>query len=83
MESWFYILYSPTAAKFYIGHTTEPLEERLRKHNSQHAGFTGKLGDWKIVHSEHFNTKKEAYGREREVKSWKSRKRIERLTAEH
>ncbi|MBL7870279.1 MAG: GIY-YIG nuclease family protein, partial [Cyclobacteriaceae bacterium] len=49
MNALFYILFSSTAGKFYIGHTTEPIEERLRKHNSNHKGFTGKFQDWKIV----------------------------------
>jgi hypothetical protein len=35
-----YILHSAAAGMYYIGHTTEPIEERLRKHNSNHDGFT-------------------------------------------
>jgi putative endonuclease len=85
MAAWFYILYSLSANKYYFGHTTEPVEERLRKHNSNHDGFTGKNSDWKIVYSEAFVSKDQAYAREREVKSWKSRKMIERLirSSEH
>ena len=75
----FYILYSPTLNKYYIGHTGDRLEERVRKHNSHHKGFTGGHGDWKVVYKESFTTKEEAYRREREVKSWKSRKLIEKL----
>ncbi|MBN1637413.1 MAG: GIY-YIG nuclease family protein, partial [Ignavibacteriales bacterium] len=52
---------------------------RLKKHNSNHKGFTGKTNDWKIVYSEIFQTKEKAYAREREVKKWKSRKKIETL----
>ena len=74
-----YILYSPTKNKYYIGHTSDLLEERLRKHNSHHQGFTGKTGDWKIVYKEIFETKEKAYERERQIKNWKSRKLIERL----
>jgi putative endonuclease len=81
MRASFYILFSECANKFYIGHTTESLGERLRKHNSNHAGFTGKFKDWKIVYSEDLVTKELAYKREREVKSWKSRRRIEKLIA--
>ena len=79
MHPLFYILYSASADKYYIGHTTEPIEERLRKHNSGHDGFTGKFCDWNCVYSEQYATKQEAYKREREVKAWKSRKRIEAL----
>jgi len=70
-----------TANKFYIGHTTEPIEERLRKHNSNHKGFTGKFQDRKIVFTEGYPSQELAYAREREVKNWKSSKRIEKLIA--
>ncbi|MBL7842810.1 MAG: GIY-YIG nuclease family protein [Cyclobacteriaceae bacterium] len=81
MQAIFYILYSSTAGKYYVGHTTEDLGERLRKHNSHHKGFTGKFNDWQVVYYEAFTTKEEAYKREREVKSWKSKKRVEHLIA--
>ncbi len=74
----FYIIYSPALDKYYLG-STGNLEERLRKHNSNHKGFTGKADDWTIVYTEEFVTKTEAYRRERSVKSWKSRKKIEEL----
>ncbi|MEX2235618.1 MAG: GIY-YIG nuclease family protein [Cyclobacteriaceae bacterium] len=85
MEAVFYILYSPGSNKYYVGHTTEPIEERLRKHNSNHKGFTGKFHDWAIVYLEKYPSKDEAYAREREVKGWKSRKMIEQLmrSSEH
>ena len=79
MQAIFYILYSVSADKYYIGHTTEPIEERLRKHNSNHKGFTGKFADWIVVHIEIHESKKDAYRRELEVKKWKSRKKIELL----
>jgi putative endonuclease len=83
MSGIFYILFSSAANKFYVGHTTEPIEERLRKHNSNHDGFTGKFKDWGVVYSETFPSKQLAYTREREVKKWKSRKKIEQLISEH
>jgi putative endonuclease len=77
----FYILYSQLASKFYLGHTTEPIKERIRKHNSNHSGFTGKFQDWNLVYTENHVSKELAYAREREIKKWKSRKRIEKLIA--
>jgi putative endonuclease len=57
METYyFYIIYSPSIYKYYIGHTAE-LIERLRKHNSNHKGFTGKVNDWAFVYVETFETK--------------------------
>jgi putative endonuclease len=75
----FYILYSSSLDKFYVGHTGDEIKERVRRHNSNHKGFTGGIGDWQLVHSEFFLTKKQAYKREREVKAWKSRKMIQKL----
>ncbi|MEO7988070.1 MAG: GIY-YIG nuclease family protein [Chryseolinea sp.] len=81
MLATFYILFSQSADKYYVGHTTEPIEERLRKHLTNHNGFTGKFKDWQISYTESYNSKELAYKREREVKLWKSRKRIEKLIA--
>ena len=74
-----YILYSAFKDRYYIGHTGEELAERLRKHNSNHKGFTGGIGDWVIIYTENYNSKSDAYKRELELKNWKSRKRIEKL----
>jgi putative endonuclease len=72
----FYILYSKHCDRYYIGHTSTELSERLRKHNSNHNGFTGKSSDWEIVYFEVYATKSLAYFREKEVKRWKTRKMI-------
>ena len=77
--NFFYILYSKSLNQYYIGHTSEALEERLRKHLSNHSGFTGKTKDWVVVYFEEFETKSLAYRRELEVKKWKSRIRVEKL----
>ncbi|WP_262485054.1 GIY-YIG nuclease family protein [Chryseobacterium piperi] len=68
--------------KYYIGHSCEELQERLRKHLSNHKGFTAKVKDWNIVYYEIFNSKSEAYKRERELKAWKSRSKIQKLINE-
>jgi putative endonuclease len=84
MPFYCYILYSPKREAYYIGHTGDDFLERLRKHNSNHKGFTGKTGDWIIDYHEAFDCKELAYKREREIKSWKSRKRIEQfIGSEH
>ena len=76
-----YILYSSILDRYYVGHTGDDLQERLRRHNSNHKGFTGKICDWIIVYTEAYPTKTAAYQREREIKSWKSRKKIEIIIA--
>ena len=74
-----YILYSETLDKFYIGHTCENIDERLRKHLSNHKGFTANIKDWKIVYFEILENKSLAYKRELEIKSWKSKTKIKKL----
>jgi putative endonuclease len=76
-----YILFSTSKNNYYIGHTGDDINERIRKHNTNHKGFTGNTGDWKLVYQEEYITKILAYKRERQLKAWKSRKRIEQLIA--
>ena len=60
-EFYFYIIYSSQANKYYYGHSAN-IEDRLKKHNTYHKGFTGKWNDWVIVYYyEVFETKNEAY----------------------
>ena len=65
--------------KYYVGFTGDDLTERIRKHNTNHKGFTGGIGDWELKHSEMFLVKQDAMQREKQIKSWKSRKMIEKL----
>ena len=78
-----YILYSKQLERYYIGSTSDSLQSRLNKHNSNHKGYTGPVYDWQIVYSESFETVIEARRREREIKAKKSRKYIERLISKH
>jgi putative endonuclease len=59
--------------------TGDNLEERLRRHNTNHKGFTGTANDWNYFHVEEFSSKGEAVKREKEIKSMKSRTYIESL----
>jgi putative endonuclease len=73
-----YILYSEFLDRYYVGFTSN-IEERLKKHNSRHKGFTGKNSDWKVMYTKSFNSKFEAMKREKEIKGWKSRVKIQKL----
>ena len=75
-----YILFSKIRNKYYVGSSSNP-DSRLLKHNTNHQGFTGKVGDWEIVYSEEFLTRDESFKREKQIKSWKSRLMIEKLIA--
>ena len=79
MKHYTYILYSETINHYYVGYTSDLLEERLRKHNTNHKGYTGKTNDWVIVYFDIYESRKEAYARERDIKSKKSRIYIEKL----
>ena len=74
-----YILFSETLDRYYIGHTEMSPNDRLRKHLTDHDGFTAKAKDWKIVFSKAFDSKSDAYAQERKIKKWKSRALIEKL----
>jgi putative endonuclease len=74
-----YILFSADLNRYYIGSTTGVLEERLRRHLSNHSGYTAKAKDWVLVYSEPFEHIQIAMRREKELKAWKSRSRIQNL----
>jgi putative endonuclease len=74
-----YILFSSSLDRFYVGSCGEDLNGRLRRHLSDHKGFTAKAKDWQIVHVESFQTNAEALKRERQIKNWKSKVLIQKL----
>ncbi|MDQ6471937.1 GIY-YIG nuclease family protein [Flavobacterium sp. LHD-80] len=73
-----YILFSESKNKFYIGFTSN-LEKRLARHNQKSKGFTGNVSDWKVAYIENYVTKEIAHKRELQIKSWKSRIKIQEL----
>jgi putative endonuclease len=80
MDYYVYILYSAHLDLFYIGSSQNP-EIRLAKHLANHRGFTGKAKDWIICFTETFPGKAEAQKRERQLKNWKNKERIQQLIA--
>ncbi|MEP6711591.1 MAG: GIY-YIG nuclease family protein [Ferruginibacter sp.] len=74
-----YILFSAIKDRYYVGYTGDDLAERVRKHNTNHKGFSRKTGDWILMYHEIFKTKTGAIKREIEIKKKKSRKYIEQL----
>jgi putative endonuclease len=74
-----YILHSLSLDKFYVGSTSMSIEERLKKHLTNHDGFTSKAKDWVIVYYESYNTIQLAYVRELQIKRGKSKKAIIKL----
>jgi len=73
-----YILKSLRTGRYYVG-STQNLEERLRKHNAGHSSATKAYRPWKLMHTEVFDTRREALCREYQIKRQKSRAYIEAL----
>ncbi len=68
-----YILYSTKDRRLYVG-CTRNLGERLRKHNSGRVISTRNRRPLELIHSENFPEKKDAFKRERFMKSlWSGR----------
>jgi len=65
-----YILQSQSNQKYYIGYT-EDLEQRLSRHNRGLVRSTKSGTPWRVIYTEKFNTKSEAYKREQQIKSYK------------
>ena len=73
-----YILQSATNGKFYVGSALN-LPERLAEHQRGRSPYTRHGGPWNLVFQEEYATLVEARRRERQVKSWKSRRLIQEL----
>ena len=78
MRYYLYILRSISRESYYIGSTAD-LEDRLKRHNKGRSKYTKSGIPWELVYFEEFPTRSEAYRREMQLKSWKSKKRIIRL----
>ena len=76
--AFFYILQSLKAKSFYTGSCDE-INARLKKHNSGSVRSTKAFRPWELVYKEHYKLVSKAKKREYQVKSWKSRKAIEKL----
>jgi GIY-YIG catalytic domain len=53
--------------------------ERIRRHNSKHKGFTGSKADWVLKYFEEYTSKSEALRKEKQIKNWKCRILLEKL----
>ncbi len=65
-----YILESLATKRHYTGHSSN-LQRRLEEHNSGKSRFTKAYRPWRIVYTEWYSTKQEAYAREMQIKSYK------------
>jgi putative endonuclease len=70
-----YVLQSEKTRKFYIGETAD-LDDRLARHNEGRVPSTKGGLPWKMIYVERFERRPDALSRERELKSWRSHRRI-------
>jgi putative endonuclease len=75
-----YILKSQSAEKYYTGISANP-ELRLSYHNTIEKGFTSRYRPWEIVFTKEYESKEIAHQVELEIKSWKSKKMLEKILA--
>ena len=73
-----YVIHSKESGKYYVGYTSD-LETRLDYHNSGANRSTRPGRPWRLVHAESFQTKREAWLRERQIKSYKGGEAFKKL----
>jgi putative endonuclease len=74
-----YVLYSPSANKFYVGYTSN-LESRLLSHNQLGTkDWTKRYRPWELVYTESYQTKSSALKREKELKTGVGREFIQKM----
>ncbi len=73
-----YILKSLKNNKYYIGYSSD-VNRRLAEHNKGKSKYSSRYKPWAIYYFERFKREEDAMKREKQIKSWKSRKMIENL----
>ena len=77
-----YILYSQLNNQIYIGFTSN-LINRFKSHNESGHDWTAKFRPWHVIYCEYFLEKKEAMGREKQLKQYRQRLKIrEKIASE-
>ena len=79
--SWFYVLKNDTTGRYYSG-STNNLEKRIIQHKKGYTRTTRVLKAYKLVYSEEYGNIYEARKREKQIKSYKSKKYIEWLISQ-
>ena len=73
-----YILQSEKTGRYYVGYTSD-LEKRIHYHNSGKNISTKNDTPWKLIWHENFETKKDAWLREHQIKSYKGGEAFKKL----
>ena len=78
MKYFVYILKCLNAERYYTGCTSN-LSRRLNEHNSFKVRSTKSYVPWKIIYTEVFESKSDAFQREKVIKSFKSGIKFKKL----
>ncbi len=78
LMSWVYILENLKTRRYYVGSTID-LDRRLKQHKAGNTKTTRRLNAKKLVYWESYKTEREPREREKQIKSYKSKKYIEDL----
>jgi len=73
-----YVIKNLLTHKRYTGYTKN-IHQRIKKHNTNHKGYTGQRGEWVLVYSEQYRNKNDALLREKFLKSGKGREFLNSL----
>ena len=73
-----YIIQSLKNRRYYIGHT-ENIEKRLKRHNDGLVKSTKSFRPWRLIYTEDYCLRSEAYRRELEIKSYKGGIKFKKL----
>ena len=65
--------------KHYVGFSEKRPETRAAEHNQAKSKWTRHRGPWSLVHSEAYPTKREAFLREKKIKSYKGGRAFKKL----
>ena len=66
---------------YYVGITSVPLPNRVKRHNNGEVRSTRKGKPWKLIYSEEYNDFISARSREIKIKSWHGGNAFKRLVA--
>jgi putative endonuclease len=72
-----YVLRSQSSGRLYVGYASD-VTQRLGQHNHGISKSTKNRGPWELVYSEEFETRIEAMGRERRLKTGRGREELKR-----
>jgi putative endonuclease len=68
---WTYIVASGKNGTIYVGHTDNLIERVWQHQTKAFKGFSARYGCTQLVWCEAFNTRDEAFARERQIKEWR------------